>query len=95
MAAELELTLLCLIQTSLLLSRKCPSLYWNNLIHTAKAIRSVSKQVHHQPRCIQRPAERETSQQTADLCMTLFTALGVEEVSLKDIDTAHRVPSRA
>ena len=40
--------------------------------------------------------ERETSQQTADLCLMLFAALGVElvSVSLKDIDTAHRVPSR-
>ena len=61
----------------------------------SKSNKVCIKQVHLQPRCIQRPAERETSQQTADLCMTLFTALGVEEVSLKDIDTAHRVPSRA
>ncbi|CAB4027040.1 Hypothetical predicted protein, partial [Paramuricea clavata] len=39
-------------------------------------------------------AERETAQQTADLCIKLFTALGVEDVSISDIDTAHRVPSR-
>ena len=39
-------------------------------------------------------AERETNQQTADLCMKLFAALRVEGVSLNDIDTAHRVPSR-
>ena len=39
-------------------------------------------------------AERETSQQTADLCLKLFAALGVDQVSLNDIDTAHRVPSR-
>ena len=39
-------------------------------------------------------AERETAQQTADLCIKLFTALGVEGVSISDIDTAHRVPSR-
>ena len=39
-------------------------------------------------------AERETSQQTADLCMTLFAALEREEVSLSDVDTPHRVPSR-
>ena len=39
-------------------------------------------------------AEREISQQTADLCMTLFAALEREEVSLSDIDTAHRMPSR-
>ena len=38
-------------------------------------------------------AERETSQQTGDLCLKLFTALGVDQVSLNDIDTAHRVPS--
>ena len=39
-------------------------------------------------------AERETTQQTADLCMKLFAALRVEGVLLNDIDTAHRVPSR-
>ena len=39
-------------------------------------------------------AERETAQQTADLCMKLFAALRVEGVSLNDIDTAHRVSSR-
>ena len=41
-------------------------------------------------------AERETAQQTADLCMKLFAALRVEgvHVSLNDIDTACRVPSR-
>ncbi|CAB4032092.1 Hypothetical predicted protein, partial [Paramuricea clavata] len=39
-------------------------------------------------------AERETAQQTADLRIKLFTALGVEDVSISDIDTAHRVPSR-
>ena len=39
-------------------------------------------------------AEHETSQQTADLCVKLFVALGVEDVSLNDIDIAHRMPSR-
>ena len=39
-------------------------------------------------------AERETSQQTAELCVNLFAALGVEDVSLNDVGTAHRVPSR-
>ena len=39
-------------------------------------------------------AEHETAQQTADLCMRLFAASRVEGVSLNDIDTAHRVPSR-
>ena len=39
-------------------------------------------------------AERETSQQTAELSMKLFTALGVEDISINDIDIAHRVPSR-
>ena len=35
-------------------------------------------------------AERESSQQTADLFLKLFAALGVDQVSLKDVDTAHR-----
>ena len=39
-------------------------------------------------------AESETSQQTADLCLTLFAALGVDQVLLKNINTAHQVPSR-
>ena len=38
-------------------------------------------------------AESETSQQTADLCLMLFAALGVDQVLLKNIDTAHQVPS--
>lgn len=39
-------------------------------------------------------AERESSEQTANLCLQLFAALGVKDVSINDIDTAHRVPSR-
>ena len=39
-------------------------------------------------------AESETSRQTADLCLTLLAALGVDQVLLKNIDTAHQVPSR-
>ena len=40
-------------------------------------------------------AERETTEQTAKLCLKLFSALGVQNVSISDIDTAHRVPSRS
>lgn len=39
-------------------------------------------------------AEHETSQQPANLCVKLSAASGVEDVSLNDIDIAHRVPSR-
>ena len=38
--------------------------------------------------------ERESPQQTANFCLKLFMALGVENVSLNDIDLVHRVPSR-
>ena len=38
-------------------------------------------------------AVRERSEQTANLCLQLFSALGVKGVSINDIDTAHRVPS--
>ena len=38
-------------------------------------------------------AESETSQQTADLGLTLFAALVVDQVLLKNIDAAHQVPS--
>lgn len=36
----------------------------------------------------------ETSDQTTHLCLKLFSALGVEDVTVSDIDIAHRVPSR-
>ena len=39
-------------------------------------------------------AERETSEQTAYLCLQLFAKMGVKDISINDIDTAHRVPSR-
>ena len=39
-------------------------------------------------------AERETTEQTVKLCLKLFAELGVHDVSVADIDTAHRVPSR-
>ena len=35
-------------------------------------------------------SERETSQQTGDLCLKVVAALGVEGVSFRDMDTAHR-----
>ena len=38
-------------------------------------------------------AEREHPEQTASLCLQLFSAVGVKGVSIQDIDTAHRVPS--
>lgn len=39
--------------------------------------------------------QNETSDQTVALCLRLFEALGVEDVSLNDIDIAHRIPSRS
>ena len=35
-------------------------------------------------------AERETSQQTGDLCLKVVAGLGFEDVTFSDIDTAHR-----
>jgi hypothetical protein len=40
-------------------------------------------------------AEKENPETTANLCLQLFSALGVKDVSLQDIDIAHRVPARA
>ena len=40
-------------------------------------------------------AERESPQQTANICLKLFATLGVGNVSLSDIDMVHRVPFRA
>ena len=38
-------------------------------------------------------AEREHPEQTANLCLQLFSALGVKGLLIQDIDTAHQVPS--
>ncbi|CAB4005565.1 Hypothetical predicted protein, partial [Paramuricea clavata] len=38
--------------------------------------------------------EKESAETTANLCIKLFTAMGVTDVSLQDIDIAHRVQSR-
>ena len=38
-------------------------------------------------------AEREHPEQTANLCLQLFSALGVKRVLIQDIDTAQQVPS--
>ena len=38
-------------------------------------------------------AELEHPEQTAHLCLQLFSALGVKGVSIQDIDIAHQVPS--
>ena len=38
--------------------------------------------------------EKESAESTVDLCMELFSAMGVNDVSLQDIDIAHRVSSR-
>ena len=39
-------------------------------------------------------SRRETAEATANLCLKVFQAMGVEGVSIQDIDTAHRVPRR-
>ena len=38
-------------------------------------------------------AEREHPEQTSNLCLQLFPALGVEGVSIQDFDTVHQVLS--
>ena len=39
--------------------------------------------------------ENEASSDTADICIKLFTSIGAANVTLQDIDIAHRVPSRS
>ncbi|CAB4021461.1 Hypothetical predicted protein, partial [Paramuricea clavata] len=39
-------------------------------------------------------AEKESPETTANLCLQLFAALGVKDISLQDIDIAHRMPAR-
>ena len=38
--------------------------------------------------------KKESAETTTNLCIKLFTAMGVTDVSLQDIDIAHRVQSR-
>ena len=38
--------------------------------------------------------ERENSESTVKLCLQLFHSIGVKDVSMQDIDIAHRVPTR-
>ena len=39
-------------------------------------------------------AERESSEQTENLCLQLLRQMGIKEISINDIDIAHRVPAR-
>ena len=39
-------------------------------------------------------SERKTTKETANLCLKLFSAMGVEDIDLHEIDIAHRVPGR-
>ena len=39
-------------------------------------------------------SEKESAETTANLCLKLFHALGVKDISMQDIDIAHRVSSR-
>lgn len=39
--------------------------------------------------------EFESSEDTAKLCLHLFSCLGVDRITLNDVDIAHRVPIRA
>ena len=39
-------------------------------------------------------SEKESTETTANLCLKLFHALGVKDISMQDIDIAHRVSSR-
>ncbi|CAB3985927.1 Hypothetical predicted protein [Paramuricea clavata] len=36
----------------------------------------------------------ETAEQTENLCLNLFKAIGADDVILQDIDIAHRIPAR-
>ena len=58
------------------------------------AFETYSYQFNVKTVAVSMAAEQETSQQTAGLCVKLFAAVGVEDISLSDIDIAHRVPSR-
>ena len=38
--------------------------------------------------------KRESAEQTVALCLRLFLSLGVEDITMLDIDIAYRVPAR-
>ena len=39
-------------------------------------------------------SEKETSETPSNLCLQLFQSMGVKEISMQDIDIAHRLPTR-
>jgi hypothetical protein len=38
--------------------------------------------------------QNESYEETASLCLKIFAGLGVQEISMQDLDIAHRVPRR-
>ena len=55
---------------------------------------NIQLSVQRQNHWIDVVGQRESSEQTANLCLQLFRQVGVKEISINDIDSAHRVPAR-
>ncbi|CAB4032478.1 Hypothetical predicted protein [Paramuricea clavata] len=70
-------------------SRSCDEIY-----EAIEAIETYSYQYNIKIVGLPPVNDKESSDVTAALCVKLFSALGVNDVSLQDIDTAHRVPKR-
>ena len=70
-------------------SRNCDEIY-----EAIEAIETYSYQYNIKIVGLPPVNDKESSDVTAALCVKLFSALGVNDVSLQDIDTAHRVPKR-
>ena len=60
---------------------------------TVKTIKTITKNYNLKIMDVPQISERESAQDTVELCIKLFTGLGVD-ISLSEIDIAHRVPQR-
>ncbi|CAB4024239.1 Hypothetical predicted protein [Paramuricea clavata] len=57
-------------------------------------VNQISMRCNDIAKCVDAGAERESPETMANLCLQLFAALGVKDISLQDIDIAHRMPAR-
>jgi len=67
---------------------------WQKLNEAIQAMEEYSYQYNLKIIGLPLKAVHESSQTTTENCLSLFHAMGVHDISLQDIDIAHRVPSR-
>jgi hypothetical protein len=71
------------------ISKKC-----DEITEAIEAAEQYSYQYNIKIKGVPQLNKKESAETTANLCIKLFTAMGVADVSLQDIDIAHHVQSR-